>query len=45
MGSSTVHVLFDNPGRFPDNPKHFQQKRRDNSAIVKTGHECKTVTC
>ena len=43
-GSNEIHVLFDNPGRLPDNPKHFERKRRDNSAIVKTGHECKTVT-
>ena len=43
-GSNEIHVLFDNPGRLPDNPKHFERKRHDNSAIVKTGHECKTVT-
>ena len=28
-GSSEVHLLFDNPGNQPENPKVFEQSRRD----------------
>ena len=37
-GSSEVHMLFDNPGQIEDNPKRFEQARRD--ASLPADHLC-----
>ena len=37
-GSSEIHVLFDIPGRLPNTPKYFEQKRRDEQAAVSEQH-------
>jgi len=40
-GYSDIHVIFDNPGRIPNNPKYFEQQRRDKAAKTELeGHEC-----
>ena len=38
-GSIQVHVLFDNPGQLEENPKVFEQARRD-SACTSLEHTC-----
>ena len=38
-GSTQVHVLFDNPGQLEENPKAFEQARRD-SAGTSLNHTC-----
>ena len=42
-GSSEVHVLFDTPGRLPNTPKYFEQKRRDEQAEVSEQHYCDDI--
>lgn len=38
-----VHLLFDNPGRLADTPKHFERQRRDSIARLIVGHFCDEV--
>ena len=42
-GAKEVHLLFDNPGRLTETPKHFERQRRDDSAKVIVGHACDEV--
>ena len=42
-GEKEVHVIFDNPGRLQNTPKHFEHKRRDGSAKV-IAHMCEEIT-
>ena len=42
-GCTEVHLLFDNPGRLNNTPKFFEQKRRDESATIATGHTCDDI--
>jgi hypothetical protein len=37
-GSTQVHVLFDNPGQLEENPKAFEQARRDSTCTLE--HTC-----
>ena len=43
-GAREVHLIFDNPGRMEQTPKHFERKRRDLSANVVAGHVCDDIT-
>ena len=43
-GCREVHVLFDNPGRLENTPKHFEKSRRDALATVPTSHKCGLLT-
>ena len=43
-GCIEVHLLFDNPGQLKNSPKYFEQKRRDELAIIDTGHTCENIT-
>ena len=38
-GTTQVHLLFDNPGRLEENPKVFEQARRDSTATLQQ-HTC-----
>ena len=43
-GAREAHLIFDNPGRLQQTPKHFEQKRRDLSVNVIAGHVCDDIT-
>ena len=43
QGALTVHLIFDNPGRLPQTPKLYEQRRRDENTHVIAGHTCDEI--
>ena len=42
-GAQEVHLIFDNPGRLKETPKHFERQRRDQSATIQTNNTCESI--
>ena len=39
-GAKEVNLIFDNPDRLPETPKHFESMKRDAACLVAKDHAC-----